>query len=370
MPPRRKSPKAKEVDTEPKKRGIKKGKKEVKNKVIEESSPVGPPLSESLPVGSSLSQSSPVGSPLSQSSPVGSSLSRASPVGSPLSKSLSLGSPSSSARRGSQASSKRTSSQKSSSDPEMDEDVKTIEVPWYKDQNVVIIDTIGDGSCFIHSLLTAVDPEYQDNDDLSYRKEVAKDIRKNLSVHLALPAKDEDGNKMEVTDDILEQRDKLEYLEDVRNPLTKKKFKNNYKYIINYEYALDGSFPRLYEQEKEGDEEFTGPDDEPIDYSLHGLQKLFNSKNWLGDEIFAYIGNMFGVTIYIVQQSRKKKKDNLDYISDTRKEENDKRPAIVIMGNGVHFEVVAVETDKGYQTIFKYNHPFIKVLNKSRQTKK
>jgi hypothetical protein len=233
-----------------------------------------------------------------------------------------------------------------------DDDAVEVTVDWFK--NVYRIPVIGDGSCFIHAFLKASDPEYQENNSLSYRKLAAKNIRKDLATYLALPTQEE------ATKDDIDRREKLQYLTKITNPLTGKTFNNDYKYLINYETVLDGGFLSLFEQQSLLTEE--EKEDEEIDYSPRGLQKLFNSREWLGDETYAYIGNILGLIVYILL-------DDLSYLRDTKMSDDDRRRAIVIIGDGAHYEVIAIKTKKGYQTIFSQDDKFLKALDKQKLVK-
>jgi hypothetical protein len=198
-----------------------------------------------------------------------------------------------------------------------DDTYEPLKCTWY--DNLVRISAIGDGSCFIHAILKAFYKPYQENNNAEYRLGMAEDIRRDLAVEL-----------------------------DNENP--------EYPNHTYWETVGKGSFPSFLMQEiKDEDEIGRGG----IDYSLVGLQRLFNSYTALGNEVYEYISDIMNIDIYILRAT----KDDLYNHIHTRKPGNI-RNAIVIIGNKYHYEVLAVNKEEGFQTLFYPGDPFIEALSK------
>jgi len=186
---------------------------------------------------------------------------------------------------------------------------------WYKD--LVRIATIGDGSCFIHAVLKGYYSKYQENSDAIYRLTTAAYMRKDLALALNF--------------------------ETVAYP--------GYNYWLT---SGRGAFPRMVMQQI-NDENSIGLF--RVDFSLSGLQRLFNSTSQLGDEVYTFVSDILNIDIYILRAT----KDDVYPHLHTKRPGND-RQGIVIIGNEVHYEVLAVNTEDGFQTIFGPNDPFIVAL--------
>ena len=186
---------------------------------------------------------------------------------------------------------------------------------WYK--NLVRIATIGDGSCFIHAVLKGFYRGYQENNQAIYRLQVAAKIRRDLGVVLQLD-----------------------------NPA--------YPGHTYWETSARGSFPRMVMQEI-NDEELIR--DLHVDYSLSGLQRLFNSTSQLGDEVYTFISDALNVDIYVLRATT----TDLYPHYHTHRPGVD-RNGVVIIGNTYHYEVLAVNTEQGFQTVFYPDDPFLKAL--------
>jgi hypothetical protein len=187
---------------------------------------------------------------------------------------------------------------------------------WSK--NLVRIATIGDGSCFIHAVLKAMYAPYQENNNAQYRVQIAAQIRRDLAMKL-----------------------------NDYNP--------RYPGHTYWETIGKGSFPRLLMQEIKDEVmiEHTG-----VDYSLSGLQRLLNSTNYLGDEIYTYISEILNIDIYILRATNT---DLYPHINTHQPDVN--RNAIIIVGNTEHYEVVALDTPTGFQTIFPVGDPLLDTLS-------
>lgn len=231
-------------------------------------------------------------------------------------------------------------------DPAIGDDlVQALNVPWY--QNVVRIADIGDGSCFFHALLKAVYQPYQENNSYAYRTDLVTHLRRDIAYTLQRPAT-VNGEYLPLDDQTLKQREELGYL--------KNQLPVDYRYKINYETASDGAFPNIY---------LVYLHDQAMDFSLPGLQRLLNSCSDLGDEVYGYVANLFDLDIFVMYIYL----DNLKTHIDTLAEEKPKRPSIVIGGNGEHYEVIAIKTPEGYQTVFLPDDPFInQIIYQKRQT--
>lgn len=196
-----------------------------------------------------------------------------------------------------------------------DDTYEPLTCSWY--DNLVRIATIGDGSCFIHSVLKAIDPAYVASRSARERIASAEKTRRDLANLLPI--------------------------ENSQYP--------GYSY---WETAADGSFARLAWQEMANPvlTEILG-----VDYSLSGLQALFNSDNYLGDEVYQYISDALNVDIYVLRGTINDLYPHLN----TRQEDR-LRAAIVIMGNTEHYEVVALQQSDGLQTLFQPQDDLVRAL--------
>lgn len=198
-----------------------------------------------------------------------------------------------------------------------DDDVHFCPCDWY--QNLYTISTIADGNCLIHSVLKAMYPTYQNNPSIKSRVALAKNFRKELAALLS---------------------------------------KQNPKYP-NHTYwssVSSGSFPRMTMLESVDDTLIDDLDD--VDYSLIGLISLFNSNEFLGNEIFKYVAEILDIDIYIFEQKNK----NIIPNTFTRIT-TDKKPSICIVGDKHHFEVLTLFNGKYFETFFDPNHPFINTIS-------
>jgi len=189
-----------------------------------------------------------------------------------------------------------------------------IVVLWTK-RSLVRIATIGDGSCFVHAVCKACVPSYQVNPSYGHRCDYVANLRRDLAVCLSL--------------------DDLDY--------------PGYTY---WETSNRGSFARgvLWQ--------IIDPANiQDVDYSLAGLRRLFNSYGWLGDETYQYISDMIDIDIYVMRATS----TNLEPHLDTRRAGKVRR-AIIIQGNGSHYETVALKTEHGLQTVFASDDELIQEL--------
>lgn len=194
---------------------------------------------------------------------------------------------------------------------------QNVNVSWW-DENVVRIGAIGDGSCFFHSVLNGYLKSYQTNPDVNYRSDFVRKLRRDVAE--SLKKKDSSGKTM-------------------------------------WETAINGQFVALYEQQKMG-VNFKDIFDYPVDFSLEGLYKLFNSSSFLGDEVYKYAADRLGLDIYIMRVTE----EDLYVHSNTVDEGN--RRCVVISGNGSHYETIGIMRNNMFQTLFESNDPFINKINK------
>lgn len=193
---------------------------------------------------------------------------------------------------------------------------EVVKVSWYPDEKIVRIGAIGDGSCFFHAILNAYLKMYQINSSPKFRRDFVQKLRRDIA-------------------------------ESLKRPSSIDPSKNN------YEIASGGQFVSLYEQQKLG-VDFKDVFDYPIDFSLEGLYKLFNSSSYLGDEVYQYASDLLGIDIYIMRLTTK----DLYLHSNTYKKDN-LRPSVVISGNGNHFETIGIERDGLFQTFYTPDDPFL-----------
>lgn len=190
---------------------------------------------------------------------------------------------------------------------------------WYDKEKVVRIGAIGDGSCFFHSVINGYYKPYQNNDNRKQRSVFVKKLRRDIA-----------------------------YTLQMKNP------ENNT--LTMWETAANGIFKELYEQQMAG-LEMRDMFGNKLDYSLEGLQRLLNSDQYLGDEVYQYASDILGIDIYVMRLTNK----NLYPHLNTSKK-GVERKVVVISGNGNHYETIGVERDGLFQTVFSQDDPFIKAL--------
>jgi hypothetical protein len=208
--------------------------------------------------------------------------------------------------------------------------VEKIRASWWSDEGsdeenrgqIVRIGSVADGSCLIHALLNAYLEIYQTNPNVKFRKNFAKNLRRDISFTLELP----DPNFPNVPG--LPQK-------------------------TRYETAADGQFVNLYAEQLLG-LKFEDVYGQNVDFSLKGLQKLFNSSANLGDEMYSYISDLLNIDIYIMRLTNK----DLYLHVHTSKPGRDRR-SVVIAGSNCHYETIGIFRGDLIQTFFEANDPFI-----------
>ena len=190
-----------------------------------------------------------------------------------------------------------------------------LKASWY--EALVRIACIGDSNCLLHAVLKAVYVPYQNNVSYPVRTELAANLRRELGA--LLPS---------------------------QHPL----FPHNTYWEVNTSFA---SFllqeirdPRLVEELR-------------VDYSSRGMQRLFNSAKYLGDEVLEYTSNVLNLDIYLFQGGV----NDLHLLSSTRFQ-GLAREAILILGlaGNSHYELIGLQTSDGIQTKFGAAHPLIKAI--------
>ena len=94
-----------------------------------------------------------------------------------------------------------------------------------------------------------------------------------------------------------------------------------------------------------------------VDFSIAGLEKLFDSNSLLGDEIYSFIADLLNIDLYVMRITNK----DLYPHASTFKPGTPKR-SIIICGNGYHFETIGLIKGKLYQTFFEPDDEFIKKI--------
>ena len=185
---------------------------------------------------------------------------------------------------------------------------------WYP--NLVRIATIGDGSCYYHGILKGCYVPYQNNNSFGYRTRIVRRLRMDLAYLLETP--------------------------DPEDPQGR----------IVYETAVGGFFPSL------------GITVGNVDFSLQGLQREIASTRDSGDEVYGYIAEQLGINVYVLIGTTEDLFPAITVIPDEVL-----KPSVVIVGNTSHYEVVALKTKDGLQTLFHPEDPFILAIKqKFRRT--
>lgn len=199
-----------------------------------------------------------------------------------------------------------------------DDDYEIVKCSWYNKNNIVRIACIGDGSCFFHAILKCYYDEYANNPSYSFRTNFVKKLRRDLAYTLELPDPNTEG--------------KLTYYESINK----------------------GAWQDLYLMELENNSiDNFGTN---IDYSLEGMQKLFNSSRDVGMEVVQYVADILGLQIFILIVGQ----NDLYYLLHT--ESQKEKPIVIIAGNGYHYEVIGIDNGQYFQTVFNNDDPLIMTL--------
>ena len=198
-----------------------------------------------------------------------------------------------------------------------DDQTEVIPCSWFKKYPVVRIGALADNNCFLHSVCKAYNPEYQTNADISFRMSYVQKLRYALAEALT-----------------------LEDPEDEKGRTFYETVGNGELYKLGKSYTMN-----------------IGRKEEIEDFSLKGIKSLLEGTSFLGDEIYALVGQVLGIDIYIVRSNKYDIYKHIDFIYNKRDQ-----MGIVIHGDGIHYETIGVRTPKGIQTIFYKDDPFLKAL--------
>ncbi len=181
-----------------------------------------------------------------------------------------------------------------------------------KIQNLVTISCIGDGSCFFHTLLKATNREYQEDNNLNNRINLAKNFRKEVAT-------------------LINQK-------DPDSLLTK------------YETIGGGVYYDLI--------------DDPT-LGINAITKLLNSKNDVGEEIYSIISNLLGINLLFLTFFTGPKETDGDavfFYTCTPSIDIPATKTIVYAFIPIdddepsHYELIGLKTENGIQTIFDKNN--------------
>lgn len=258
-----------------------------------------------------------------------------------------------------------------------DDVVQLLTTTWYDNNSVVRIAAIGDGSCFFHAILKAYLPSYQNNNAYDFRTRLVAKLRRDLALTLQLI----DPRMIPVDEKTKRNREKLGYLVPI-SPNEIPLDNDVSKYKILYETAVNGAFVDIFTNQKAAEDNgydlpLADPNGIPVRFDLKSLQLIFGSTRDVGDEVYGYVADMLGIDVYVLRGTT----EDVSFHVTTRQEQRDPRPAVVIIGNGQHYEVVGIkhetiaeyqletgETIENpyylYQTYFSHEDPFIMAIEK------
>jgi hypothetical protein len=148
-----------------------------------------------------------------------------------------------------------------------DDAVSPVLANWYTRDPVYRVACIGDSSCFFHSVLKVADPSYFTSNS-GQRRQIVAQRRAYLANKLAQP----DPNALQ---------------SDVPGS----------KPLIYWETASRGSYPQhMSEYEAHGIQ----PGEGILDFSLAGLQRLLNSNEYIGSELYQYVSEDIQANIHVL----------------------------------------------------------------------
>ena len=182
-----------------------------------------------------------------------------------------------------------------------DDEIEEINCMWYRENPVVRIGTIGDGSCLVHSVLKSYYPPYAENPSYHVRTGMARQLRKDLA------------NSLEQTDP---DNPEMTYYES---------FSNFQNFV--------------------GSSEF---------YELSNLKKTLDSDGFLGDEAFSYMSQRLGIdTVIVIPYTE-------DLVQVSGGEMDSEYTVFVGHVGGCHYETLGVIIpNQGIQTVFDVNDSFM-----------
>ena len=182
------------------------------------------------------------------------------------------------------------------------ETISDLKLKYIKYPNLKIIETIGDGNCFFHSILKAVNINYFKSDD---RKKFASEFRKSLSEYLV----NLDSNG-----------------------------------IFNYDKLSRGKLNEISE---------TLPE-----FSLDSLVSELNSNNPVDNRFNELICNYLNIDLYILDSES----EDLYITGDDSDILYFDRPSVVILYTPGHYRLVGVRENNDITDFFDNSHSFILYL--------
>jgi hypothetical protein len=94
-----------------------------------------------------------------------------------------------------------------------------------------------------------------------------------------------------------------------------------------------------------------------VDYGLSGLQRMFNSSYYLGNEVYGFVTELLNVNLCILQATTR------DLINHSYDRHDPTWPTVIIIGNTAHYEVVGLQTPAGIQTVFPADSEVVQKLS-------
>ncbi len=203
-------------------------------------------------------------------------------------------------------------------------------------KKLVRLATIGDGSCFFHAFLKSFDPEYQNNKSYRDRKEMASILRREIAETL------QQDSEIDVDDATIEKRRKLRYLDRPKYRDDNNKriiFSPEHPKLLKYEAYANNLFANYVQ----ATHNLAKKEKLEIEFTLRGLQDLFDSDEFVGNEVYGYVTYILDSPLIVLDGYYEKKDDlsiKLRYITDTL--EYSRKNTAVIFGNGMHYEVLNI----------------------------
>ena len=192
-------------------------------------------------------------------------------------------------------------------------------------EGMVVISTIGDGSCFFHAILNAVYRPY----------------RKGYHV-------DPTGKKHYITKEEIVKKFRNELADDLKMPS-----KENPKFT-NYD-MLGGGYLKEMAKEVKGQ----------CPYTLHQMVEVLRSGESVDNVYLEHISNRIQKDIYLLDYRQRDVQMTGDNLSLLQKG----RESIVVLYTPGHYELVGLLEDGRVRLHFNPQHPFIAAIQKRQREK-